>query len=313
VIRHDDTFPCMGTEVRVLIEDPVEDPSAAGAWARRSLESAARRLTRFDPASELSRLNASPEPTVEASPLLRSAVAAALWAAETTGGLVDPTVLPDLARAGYDKSRTGVAPASLADALAAAPPPAPAAAHPAEHWRAITLTDTAIARPPGIAVDTGGTTKGMLADAVAQRLARFARFVVDCGGDMRVGGRDAVAVDVRVEHPLTRDRDDSIRVVDGGVATSTIANRVWRRPNGDGFAHHLIDPATGEPAWTGLLGVTAVATTALEAETVAKAALLGGPDAARERLSTTGGGRLFHADGRSERVDATVEHYAVAA
>ena len=36
--------------------------------------------------------------------------------------------------------------------------------------------------------DTGGTGKGLCADAVAHRLAGYTRFVVDCGGDIAVGG-----------------------------------------------------------------------------------------------------------------------------
>ena len=56
------------------------------------------------------------------------------------------------------------------------------------------------------------------------------------------------------------------------MATSGINVRVWRRADGR-YAHHLIDPRTGEPAWTGLVGVTALAPTGVEAETLAKAAL----------------------------------------
>ena len=43
-------------------------------------------------------------------------------------------------------------------------------------------------------------------------------------------------------------------------------------------AHHLLDPATGRPAFTGVVQATALAPTALEAEIRAKAAVLSGPD-----------------------------------
>ena len=72
------------------------------------------------------------------------------------------------------------------------------------------------------------------------------------------------------------------------------------RPDG-GFAHHLLDPATGAPAWTGLISVTALAPTALEAETLAKAALLSGPDR-RAGMLATYGGLLVHDDGDVEAV-----------
>jgi thiamine biosynthesis lipoprotein len=64
-----------------------------------------------------------------------------------------------------------------------------------------------------------------------------------------------------------------LRVERGGVATSGIHARLWRRADGT-YAHHLLDPATGDPAWTGLVAATAVAPTALEAEVLAKTALL---------------------------------------
>jgi thiamine biosynthesis lipoprotein len=300
VNRHDETFACMGTQVRVLVEDPTRDPAAAGAWARRYLEGAARRLTRFDAASELCRLNRAPGELHRASQLLRTAVAAALWAAEATGGLVDPALGADIARAGYSRSRTGERPEPLADALRAAPPRRPALPHPDAAWRRIRVNDRAIARPPGTAIDTAGTTKGLLADAVAHALAPFAHFVVDCGGDMRVGGAAGEPRTVVVEHPLTRAGHAALDIADGAVATSGVGNRVWLRPGG-GYAHHLLDPATGEPAWTGLIAVTATAPTALEAEAVAKAALLSGPAGARERLAGNGG-LIVHDDGAAEHI-----------
>jgi thiamine biosynthesis lipoprotein len=173
------------------------------------------------------------------------------------------------------------------------------------------VTDTAIGRPAGLVIDTGGTTKGLLADAVAHTLAPFAHFVVDCGGDMRVGGSAGAPRDVLVAHPLTGTPHATLAIADGAVATSGIGNRVWRRPDGRP-AHHLLDPSTGEPAWTGLIAVTATAPTALEAETIAKAALLTGPAGARERLARHGG-VLVHDDGTPEQIVPTPTPARVAA
>jgi thiamine biosynthesis lipoprotein len=89
-----------------------------------------------------------------------------------------------------------------------------------------------------------------------------------------------------------------LRVTDGAVATSGIVRRSWRTARGEA-AHHLLDPATGRPAWTGLLAVTALAPTTLEAETLSKAALLSGPDGAR-RILARHGGIAIHDDGRVE-------------
>ena len=53
-------------------------------------------------------------------------------------------------------------------------------------------------------------------------------------------------------------------LVRGGVATSGLGSRLWRDPEGRP-AHHLLDPSTGAPAWTGLISATAVGGTALGA------------------------------------------------
>jgi thiamine biosynthesis lipoprotein len=61
---------------------------------------------------------------------------------------------------------------------------------------------------------------------------------------------------------------------DRGAATSSVRRRRW------GDLHHLIDPRTGVPAHTGLEEVAVVTANGLEAEVVAKTALLAGPEVA---------------------------------
>jgi thiamine biosynthesis lipoprotein len=306
--EHDVSFPAMGSEMRLLIGEPIEPhlpgPAEAAEQARAYIERFDARLSRFRPDSELCALNADPREAVPASALLRSAVAAGLWAAERSGGLVDPTLLGAIEDAGYRESRRGVAPAALGKALASAPPRRPAGPNPAARWREFRLDDAAglIRRPPGARFDSGGSGKGLCADAVAHMLRGYSRFVVDCGGDMRVGGPDALSApyQVEVEHPLTRECAATIPVGGGGVATSGLNSRVWERADGS-FAHHLIDPATGEPAWTGIVSATALAPSALEAETLAKTAMLLGARGAREVLRVRGG-VIVHEDGRAELI-----------
>ncbi len=185
-----------------------------------------------------------------------------------------------------------------------APPRRPAEPNPAARWRSFEVDDEAgtITRPPGVRFDTGGAGKGLAADLVAERLRGYSRFIVDCGGDIRIGGPDALLhpYEVFVEHPLTGERAHVLRLSNGGVATSGLNVRIWRDAEGR-FAHHLLDPAGGKPAWTGLIGVTALGDTAVEAETLSKAALLSGPERGREVLAESGG-LLVHDDGRVEPV-----------
>jgi FAD:protein FMN transferase len=281
----DVTFPSMGCEARLVVDGP-----DAGR-VREFLAAFERRLTRFDAASELCALNASPHTAVAASPLMRRAVRAALWAAERSGGLVDPTLLAPLRAAGYDRSYrpSGL---TLADALREAPARASSAPDPAARWRLLEVDDVAgvIRRPPGVELDSGGTGKGLAADLAARLLAGADRYAIDCGGDLRVGGHGACErpFDVRVRHPLTGEIAHRLEITRGGIATSGLDVRLWRDAEGLP-AHHLLDPSTGKPAWTGLVGATAVAPTALEAETLAKTALLTGPRRAGRVLARYGG------------------------
>jgi thiamine biosynthesis lipoprotein len=306
--EHDLTFHSMGSEVRLLVGRPLlpsaPQPAVAAERERAYVEDFAARLSRFRPDSELSSLNRDPRRVVPASPLLRAAVRAGLWAAERSDGLVDPTLLGALEHAGYDCSLDGQVPASLEEALRAAPQRRPARAHPAARWREVSVDDSAgvICRPPGVQIDTGGSGKGLCADAVAQRLRHYTRFVVDCGGDIAIGGVGAQLdpYEVEVEHPLTREAIRRVSVSGGGIATSGLNVRVWRDEHG-GFSHHLLDPAAGRPAWTGLIGVTALARSAIEAETLSKMALLSGPLGARRVLAQRGG-LIVRDDGEVEQI-----------
>jgi FAD:protein FMN transferase len=295
----DDRFATMGTIARV-VRDSDRGVDVASVFAEID-----RRLSRFDRGSDLAQLNADPRTDVPAAPMLRAAVAAALHAASLSVGLVDPTLLRALGRAGYSDSRARIRPASLSRALGSAPPRRPARPAAASEWRSVEVDDRAgvIRRPPGLELDLGGTVKGWAADLLAERLARSGRCAVDCGGDLRVVAGRGEPWEVRVHHPLTGAVAHTLVVRSGGVATSGIDARVWDRADGE-FAHHLLDPSTGEPAWTGLIAATALAPTALDAEALAKAALLSGPVAGLRLLRACHGGVLIDDDGAVEVVDA---------
>ena len=329
--EHERRFDLFGTSVRILVGGPAPagepSPELAAAVAEAVLWSCQAELTRFNPDSELSLLNADPAPARVTSKLLAAAVAAARTAAERSGGLVDPTLLDALEAAGYRESRVGMKPASLAAAIRVAPPRLPAAPAPGrepiaaegvqvaagresispegarvasgrmpiaaggrEHrpaWAAIEVAGRQIRRPPGLRLDLGGTAKGFAADRAAAPLAGQEAFAVDAGGDIVLGGVGGTPRTVTVAHPLEGGRTLEFDLSAGAVATSGLGTRVWRTESG--FAHHLLDPSTGLPAWTGVIQATALAATGVEAETLAKTALLSGPGRGIELLEPSGG------------------------
>jgi thiamine biosynthesis lipoprotein len=286
-------FACFGAGAEVLVGGPSPSGTTApvaALLAQGKLRSLHTRLTRFDPSSELSQLNAAPEGVVVASRLLRRFARAVVEAGERSGGLVDATLVDELERAGYGASRAGLAGLHASEVLRGAPPARPARPRADEAWRRIVVDDAArtITRPPGLRLDSGGIAKGLAADLVADSLRLHPTFAVDCAGDVRIGGRARVARRVLVESPLGDEPVHGLSIVDGAVATSGVTRRSWRDASG-AVRHHILDPFSGQPAWTGVIQATALAPTALEAEVLAKAALLAGPDRGRELLAAHGG------------------------
>ena len=98
-----ETFPCFGGRASVIVmgDGPAGSAAEAATTARRRLLEWDEQFSRFEPASELSRLNADPRPTVEVSGVMARLVSAILDAARSSGGLVDATLVGELERAGY--------------------------------------------------------------------------------------------------------------------------------------------------------------------------------------------------------------------
>lgn len=295
------TFECFGGSVSVAVFGPASlRPEEAVAAAEARLLSAHERLSRFLLDSDLNRLNRDPRTSVPASPLLLRLASAVREAGELSGGLVDATLVREIEAAGYRDSmggRPGGRPPTESPATAPAEPCRERSwAEVAVDWQA-----GAIERPPGVEIDSGGVAKGLLADEVAATLAEFPAYAVDCCGDARIGGTAGQPRTVRVEDPFDGEPIHSLRVSEGGVATSGITRRSWKGEGGS-FAHHLLDPATGAPAFTGVIQATALAPTAFLADVHAKWALLSGPELAPSRLPH--GGVLVLADGSVETVAA---------
>ncbi len=283
------SFDCFGGRCTVA----VSDDAGAVELARERLLAWHAELSRFDAGSELSRLNADPRDTVPAGPALLGLALATAEAGRVTGGLVDGTLTGAVEDAGYRGDLPAPMPLDLA--LRLAPPRRPGGPSPRLGWAHVEADPDAgvIRRPPGLRLDSGGLAKGLLADVLAEELAGHASVAIDCGGDLRLTGADPAVREVTVESPFDGSALHMFRLARGGVATSGIGRRSWLTARGRP-AHHLLDPATGRPAFTGVVQATALAPTALEAEVRAKAAVLAGPDGAPAWLPD--GGVLVYDD-----------------
>jgi FAD:protein FMN transferase len=289
-------FDCFASRCGVLVIGSGRAGSAheAAALGRRSLLAWHERFSRFLADSELSRLNADPRRTVPVRPLMARFAQAVRSAGELSGGLVDATLLPEIENAGYDGDLGR--PLALSPALALAPAREPAAAAPLRRWHEIEVDSASwtVMRPPGVALDGGGLAKGLFADVLGETLASHRSYAVNCAGDLRVGGAGAMTRPVEVQSPFDGRTLHTFELSSAGVATSGIGRRSWLDRDGRP-AHHLLDPASGTPAFTGIVQVTALASSALAAEIKAKAALLSGPRTAAAWLAQ--GGVIVYDDG----------------
>lgn len=295
-------FACFGGTASVHVRGRGDDASEeAVEYTRRLLLNAHNRLSRFLDDSELTRLNRDPRRQVPASPLLRRLATAVKSAASLSGGLVDATLLGELEQAGYRDSMEELDGRPVHRTLEA-PRRAPARPHPDERWREIHVNEAAgtIDRSPGLEIDSGGIAKGLVADLAAVALKGQRAYAVDCCGDIRIGGAAGQERRVPVGDPSGGGPVHELSLSEGAVATSGIGRRCWVGPDGEA-AHHLLDPRSGKPAFTGLVQATALAPTGLSAEVYAKAALLSGPAVAAAWLPYGG---VIVTDGGSVEVVA---------
>jgi thiamine biosynthesis lipoprotein len=274
----------MGTDVHLLAVNGPEGCLAAGAALVADLEA---RWSRFVPDSELSRLNAAPGLPVVVSEPTFDVISLAVEAWWETAGRYDPTVLPALVAAGYDRPYRQMD-HEITEGLV---PPGRGGGAPAPGCAEIELMADipAVVLPEGVALDLGGIGKGAAADRVVAAVigAGAAGACANMGGDVfadgvgPLGGAWTIGVD-----GADGEQRAVLSLASGGVATSSPARRRWVDPGG-AEAHHLIDPVTGRPAPEGPASVTVVAGTAARAEVLAKAVWLA-PDDAAEVLDASG-------------------------
>jgi thiamine biosynthesis lipoprotein len=280
------SFACFGGTAAIHVRGTsTASGEEAADLAQERLLDAHRRLSRFRPDSELSRLNRDPGEEVPAAPLMRALASAVAIAGAASGGLADATLLDPLERAGYRESLGDHRPVALAEALPGRVERTPGRPHPSARWRSVEVDEDAgtIVRRPGLKIDSGGIAKGLLADLLAADLGEQRTFAIDCCGDIRIGGRAQQSRRVLVDDPFGGAPIHELKLREGAVATSGIGRRCWVGSDGR-VAHHILDPSTGESAFTGIVQATALAPSALLAEAYAKAALLSGPERAAARL-----------------------------
>jgi FAD:protein FMN transferase len=156
---------------------------------------------------------------------------------------------------------------------------------PVPGWRNVLLgSDPPRARLTGGAqLDLGATAKARAADRAAEIIARQlgCGVLVSLGGDIAVAGpAPAGGWQVRVtdDHAAGSDAPgQTVAISSGGLATSSTTVRAWAR--GGRRMHHIVDPATGEPARSCWRTVSVAAGSCTDANIACTAAIIRGASA----------------------------------
>jgi len=295
----------LGTTARLAVWPP-ENAGPAMTAVDDVLSALDLQASRFRPDSEISWVHRGDGGLYMLSDGLAEAVRVALAAAAWTGGLADPTVGAALISLGYDGDFAALDP----DRPAPAPAPVPAPG-----WQSVRLDGPLLRLPAGVLLDLGATAKGLGSDRAARAVqaatGNSGGVLVSLGGDVAIGGGPPAG-----GWPiLVADGPgpaQPVRLARGGVATSSISCRQWRRAGRP--MHHIVDPRTGLPADGPWQTVSVAAATCADANAAATAAVVAG-DQAVPWLAAAGlparlvdhGGGVCHTSGWPEAAGGRLE------
>lgn len=228
--------------------------------------------SRFIEDSDVSRLNLSAGKPVTVDELTVQLLEYAKEMFTLSEGSFNPTLLSEVADAGYtqsvrDRNVDAVLPAKPVKRLLS--------------LEDIIIEGLKVTLPKNSGIDFGGIAKGFTADLMVRKAE--ASGVV--GAFAVVGGDGAVYGDapnlggwrIGVENPFDKNDDktgrgehvDVVTLQTGeGIATSSVMKRRWGR--GGNKTHHLINPVTGQSAETKVLTVTVIAENGAKAEALTK-------------------------------------------
>ncbi len=296
-----------GADVERAERDAARVAARARAWAGR--------LTRHDHDSDLMRANADPRRPAPIRPMLAAALLWAADAAETTGGIVDATLLRERLAAEAPEPLGSVRP--LAGRAESVDSSEARSLRPAWRLEGSRHRCALLHRDPGTAFDLDGVAKGWIADRALALLDRHPGALVDADGDIAIRSAAEDAWEVSVADPRTSGAELAVFVLPGserearyGLATSGTSVHRWTAP--DGERHHLIDPRTGLPAATDVVQATVLARSARAAEAWAKTAVVLGLVTALDVLDRAPvlGAILLASDGRVLAVPRTTRWLA---
>ena len=277
-------FPAMGSRMQARLDSDTIEAEEILARVPAWFEEWEQALSRFRPGNELDLLNHSQGRPMAVSQTLWDVFHAACSAGQFTGGLVAPTILDALVKAGYDRPFDTLPSLQTSNAFTMTgllPAPSDVIV-----WDVSTRS---LILPDSVHLDLGGVAKGWAADQAVLRLAPYGPALVSAGGDIAISRPlgNGQPWQVVIEDPFRPGAHfETLDLTACGVATSGKDYHRWLK---DGiWHHHIIDPRTGLPADTDVMAATVIAPTVMQAEAAAKAVLILGSRAGLDWLEADG-------------------------
>lgn len=224
-----------------------------------------QRFSRFLPTSELSHVNARAGKKTEISKQFADMLRCACLFHQTTNGLYNPLLLPDLQKAGYIGSwpnpQTIIPSLDYRQRRTASP-------------ESLRFGDDWIQLLPETALDFGGIGKGYLLDSLTEKAlqADLQHFCFSLGGDIMCYGSDLNQTGWKI--PIAQAfGESSIETIATHGQQMAIATSGITKRRGTHW-HHIIDPRTKQPAITSILCATVCHNSAAAADVFAKTLVL---------------------------------------
>lgn len=288
----------MGTTYTVKVvaqtreEQSEQSEAALAQTVKQALDAVDQSMSTYKPDSELSRFNEGPaDQDVDISPAVAEVLTVAFDVHDRSGGAFDVTVGPLVERWGFGAKGelTKVPSQADIDALRAR------LGH--EHLDFDVPASTLRKDAKDLRVDLSAIAKGYGVDQAAAALheAGWDDFLVEVGGEVRVSGKTEAGRSWRlaVEKPSTAERTifEVIELQDQAMATSG-DYRNFTVVDGTRYSH-TIDPTTGRPVTHNLASVSVLADTCAEADALATALNVLGPQRGLELAEREGLPALF--------------------
>lgn len=238
------------------------------------ISQAEHRLSTTDTESEIYQINHRDGSSYPLSPDTEKLLRFTLSMADETRGTLNPALYPVSLAWGFTTDHNQIPSQETIDQLL-----------PLTDYRKISIQNHEISLPPGMEIDLGATAKGYTGQEAADLLKKegIQSAILNLGGNVQTIGAkpDGSPWRVGLQSPWGHDYLGILTVKDMAIVTSGSYQRFFKGDDGKIY-HHIMDPATGRPAESGLVSATIITKDGGLADALSTALFIMGKDAAIE-------------------------------